>query len=46
MKEEYTEDISALITSAISVAVGYGFNVSDDLAKIMGSIAPCCSAND
>lgn len=40
MKEEYIEDVSALITSALSLAVGYGFEVPEDTAKLFGSIAP------
>lgn len=40
MKEEYIEDVSAIITSGLSLAVGLGFNVSQEAATILGSCAP------
>lgn len=40
MKEECIEDVSALITSALSLAVGFGFEVPEDSVKLFGSIAP------
>lgn len=40
MKEEYREDVSALVTSALSLAAGFGFEVSEDAAMLLGSIAP------
>jgi len=40
MKEEYIEDVSALITSALSLAVGLGYDISADTATLFGSITP------
>lgn len=40
MENEYNEDISALITSALSIAVGFGFDISADTATLYGSITP------
>lgn len=40
MKEEQIEDISSLLTSALSLAVGFGFDIPEDTAKLFGSISP------
>lgn len=40
MKKDYVEDVSAFITSALSLAIGFGFEVPEDAAKLFGSIAP------
>lgn len=40
MKEEHIEDVSAMITSALSLAVGLGFDISADIATLYGSITP------
>lgn len=40
MEKGYIEDVSALITSALSIAVGLGFDISADIATLYGSITP------